>query len=274
MASSNRASCKERIASELLAKLGIFAFHLGQSDASASTATQCSALYSCAPESAGRLSAMLERYCLRPATLDRLRSSWLGEPLERYVSWLSEHGYAARNVFHCVPLVMQFGTFAKAHGAHRRSPTCLPTWTDFVESWIDRRDRRRQVEPTRRAVQGDPWPGRAVPPRGPPGFQGTGSVASASTDAVSHHHGDVLRVLARQARVARRHDRALPVPPRRPCRLSHSAESGSNPRIGGSDHRVECSQALQRYDGEAGHSILDEALKQRVPTPASARENG
>ena len=95
---------------------------------------------------------MLECYFLRPATVDRLRGSWLGEPLERYVSWLSEHGYAARNVFHRVPLVMQFGVFAKARGAQTIDD--LPAQVDgFVEYWIDRRDRRRQVEPTRDALQ-------------------------------------------------------------------------------------------------------------------------
>jgi integrase/recombinase XerD len=95
---------------------------------------------------------MLERYFLRPTTIDRLRGSWLGEPLERYVSWLSEHGYATRNVFHRVPLVMQFGTFAKARGAQTLAD--LPAHVDaFVEYWIDRRDRRRQVEPTREALR-------------------------------------------------------------------------------------------------------------------------
>jgi hypothetical protein len=60
---------------------------------------------------------MLERYFVKPDTLDRLRASWIGEPIEQYVTWLHEHGYAARNVFRRVPLLWQFGEFARAQGA-------------------------------------------------------------------------------------------------------------------------------------------------------------
>lgn len=60
---------------------------------------------------------MLERYFLKPQTLDRIRGSWLGESLERYVTWLADQGYAARNIYRRVPLLMQFGEFAREHGA-------------------------------------------------------------------------------------------------------------------------------------------------------------
>ena len=36
---------------------------------------------------------MLERFFVRPTTVDRIRGSWLGKPIEQYVSWLAEHGY-------------------------------------------------------------------------------------------------------------------------------------------------------------------------------------
>ena len=42
---------------------------------------------------------MLEKYYLKPQTIDRIRANWLAEPIERYVTWLNERGYAARNVF-------------------------------------------------------------------------------------------------------------------------------------------------------------------------------
>ena len=60
---------------------------------------------------------MLNRYFIRPTTVDRIRASWLGEPIERYVSWLGEQGYAARNVFIRVPILLRFGEFAKEGGA-------------------------------------------------------------------------------------------------------------------------------------------------------------
>jgi site-specific recombinase XerD len=95
---------------------------------------------------------MLERYFVRPTTVDRLRGSWLGEPLERYVAWLAEHGYAARNVFRRVPLVIQFGAFAKARGSE--TITDLPAQVDaFVEHWIGRTDHRRHVVPTREQLR-------------------------------------------------------------------------------------------------------------------------
>jgi hypothetical protein len=43
---------------------------------------------------------MLERYFARPATIDRIRASWIGKPIEQYVTSLADNGYAARNVFH------------------------------------------------------------------------------------------------------------------------------------------------------------------------------
>ena len=48
---------------------------------------------------------MLEHYFLKPDTVDRIRQSWIGEPIERYVTWLHEHHYSARNVYRRVPLL-------------------------------------------------------------------------------------------------------------------------------------------------------------------------
>ncbi len=62
---------------------------------------------------------MLEHYFIRPDTVDRIRGSWLGDAIEKYVTWLSEHSYKARCVHHRVPLLMAFGAFAKRRGADR-----------------------------------------------------------------------------------------------------------------------------------------------------------
>jgi hypothetical protein len=62
---------------------------------------------------------MLEQYFLKPATVDRIRASWIGDPIEQYVDWLAENGYAARNVLRRVPLLVRFGAFAAAQGAMR-----------------------------------------------------------------------------------------------------------------------------------------------------------
>ena len=60
---------------------------------------------------------MLESYFVKPQTIDRIRGSWIGPEIERYVGWLVEHGYAARCVFRRVPQLVAFGEFAHARGA-------------------------------------------------------------------------------------------------------------------------------------------------------------
>ena len=84
---------------------------------------------------------MLERYFIRPETVDRIRASWIGESIERYVTWLTEHGYAARNVHRRVPILRQFGEFARDAGAAQLED--LPAHVDaFVEAWTrEHRDR-------------------------------------------------------------------------------------------------------------------------------------
>ena len=100
---------------------------------------------------------MLEKYYVKPQTLDRIRAHWLGEPVERYVTWLHEQGYGARNVFRRVPLLLRFGAHAQANGAK--------TWGDlpqhvqgFVEGWtrehaVDSRTERARKS-VRNAVRG------------------------------------------------------------------------------------------------------------------------
>ncbi|GAB4256140.1 MAG: hypothetical protein Kow00129_16770 [Thermoleophilia bacterium] len=55
---------------------------------------------------------MLERYFVRPDTIDRIRASWIAEGIERYVAWLTEEAYSPRCVSRRVPLLMKFGEFA------------------------------------------------------------------------------------------------------------------------------------------------------------------
>jgi hypothetical protein len=60
---------------------------------------------------------MLERYFTKPQTADRIRGSWLGEAIERYVTWLADRGYQARSLYHRVPLLVRFAAFAHHRGA-------------------------------------------------------------------------------------------------------------------------------------------------------------
>ena len=81
---------------------------------------------------------MLEHYFFKPDTIDRIRASWIGEPIERYVQWLTENGYAARNVYRRVPILRQFGDFSQHHGANRYEE--LPAFMEpFIAHWVHER---------------------------------------------------------------------------------------------------------------------------------------
>ncbi len=88
---------------------------------------------------------MLERYFIRPDTVDAIRSSWVGDLVEQYVSWLSERQYSSRSVYRRVPILTRFGEFSKARGATRKED--LPDHVEpFVDHWlgVHRRARNKQ----------------------------------------------------------------------------------------------------------------------------------
>lgn len=81
---------------------------------------------------------MLERYFVRPETVDRIRASWIGPQIERYVEALAGQGYAQRTVLRRVPLLVSFGEFARARGV--AAPGDLPAHLDaFLGEWLARR---------------------------------------------------------------------------------------------------------------------------------------
>lgn len=92
---------------------------------------------------------MLERYFIRPETVDRIRASWIGEPIEQYVIWLADQGYAARSVYRRVPLLVRFGAFAAERGSRRWDD--LPAHGDaFVTDCVTRPGAGRTIEEQRR----------------------------------------------------------------------------------------------------------------------------
>ncbi len=94
---------------------------------------------------------MLEKYFIKPQTIDHIRADWLAEPIERYVTWLDERGYGARNVFNRVPLLLRFSTYAQSNGAK--------TWEDlpqhvlgFVNGWTREHGQNRRTDQSRKSV--------------------------------------------------------------------------------------------------------------------------
>ena len=110
---------------------------------------------------------MLERFFIRPDTVDRIRSSWIGGAIEQYVTWLTERKYAARTICRRVPILMRFGEFAWDRGA--RNWDELPGFVaDFVAAWLAAHCGPRHTPPARDKIAKDArTPGRAdAPPRG------------------------------------------------------------------------------------------------------------
>lgn len=94
---------------------------------------------------------MIERYFLKPQTRDRIQACWLGEPIQRYVTWLDQRGYAARNVFRRVPLLLHFAQYAQTHGANAWGE--LPAQVGgFVEYWVRERNANYRSERAQQAL--------------------------------------------------------------------------------------------------------------------------
>ena len=86
---------------------------------------------------------MLEKYFVRPGTIDRVQASWLGVEIERYVESLDEQGYSWKSVVRRVPLLVEFGEFARARGASVVAD--LPAHVDAFVAERQRRTRRRDA---------------------------------------------------------------------------------------------------------------------------------
>ncbi len=85
---------------------------------------------------------MLERYFVLPDTVDRIRSFWIGQPIEKYVAWLVEKGYSARSIYRRVPVLMRFGGFAHSRGVSVFEE--LPAHVEaFIDSYLNERAKHK-----------------------------------------------------------------------------------------------------------------------------------
>jgi site-specific recombinase XerD len=72
-----------------------------------------------------------------PAKVERIRRSWLGTSIERYIEWLVERQYSRKSTDDRVPVLIHFGEFARRRGARRIED--LPSHVDaFVSHWVGR----------------------------------------------------------------------------------------------------------------------------------------
>ena len=78
---------------------------------------------------------MLDRYFFKIETIDSIRASWLGKPIELYVSWLAEQGYSFRTITRRAPVLNQFAEFTQVRGASSWDE--LPVHVEpFVDHWV------------------------------------------------------------------------------------------------------------------------------------------
>lgn len=116
---------------------------------------------------------MLERYFVKPQTVDRIRAVWLGPEIERYVAWLSEQGYGDRSVLRRVPLLAQFAEFARDQGANVVAD--LPARVDaFVDKWVEQRCAPPNGPRALRMAKDTRGPIEQMLELVAPGFRGTG----------------------------------------------------------------------------------------------------
>jgi len=97
---------------------------------------------------------MLEQYFVKPATIDRLRGSWIAAEIETYLAWLVDAGYSTRSVWRRVPIAFAFGEFARGRGA--AAVADLPAHVDgFVADRVARHaERTRSSRPMAKEVRG------------------------------------------------------------------------------------------------------------------------
>ncbi|MBX9772146.1 MAG: site-specific integrase [Candidatus Obscuribacterales bacterium] len=94
---------------------------------------------------------MLEQHFLKPETLERIRGSWLGSAIERYVDWMDENGYSNKSVARRVPMLVQFGEFAKAAGA--KGYDDLPAYAEtFTKHWIAQHGQNAKTKSAIRSI--------------------------------------------------------------------------------------------------------------------------
>ena len=92
---------------------------------------------------------MLERFFLKPQTVDRIMGCWLGPRIELYVMVLCEQGYSARSILRRVPILTEFAEFTAVRDVElvERAEALLDA---FVVDWLSARRSDRPADARRR----------------------------------------------------------------------------------------------------------------------------
>ncbi len=94
---------------------------------------------------------MLEKYYIKPETVDRVRSLWIGPAIEQYVTWLDEHHYSSRSILRRIPVIVSFSEFAQSRGTTDLKD--LPDHVEpFVQAWVSERARPKAGKLERKKI--------------------------------------------------------------------------------------------------------------------------
>lgn len=78
---------------------------------------------------------MLERYFARPSTIDRIRDTWIGPQIDRYVEWMEVNGYAKPTILRRVSQLCHFAKFAQGRGCMEVA-SAFDLIEEFVSEWL------------------------------------------------------------------------------------------------------------------------------------------
>lgn len=92
---------------------------------------------------------MLERFFVKPQTVDRIMGCWLGSRIDQYVTALCEQGFAVRSIYRRVPILTAFADFTAARNIdHTDQAEALVE--AFAIDWLSARRTNRSADACRR----------------------------------------------------------------------------------------------------------------------------
>lgn len=92
---------------------------------------------------------MLERFFVKPQTIDRIMDCWLGLQIDEYVTALCDRGYAPRSIYRRVPVLTKFAVFTAARNVDQIEQT-EALIEPFIDDWLRIRRADRSAEACRR----------------------------------------------------------------------------------------------------------------------------
>jgi len=92
---------------------------------------------------------MLERFFVKPQTVDRIMGCWLGSQIDQYVTALCEQGYAVRSIYRRVPILTAFADFTAARNVDQTNQAEALVEA-FAVDWLSARCADRSADACRR----------------------------------------------------------------------------------------------------------------------------